>query len=151
MLKFYLWAGLGPSSLLAPAICNSLCLFLCVSLSYSFSQWHCQRCSHSGYRHPVAAVDLLATCPPPSPASSLITLAYWLSQRHSARELKLGLHQLMTDYSTLGPWEQAGSVGTEGAREHSSSSLSPDCRAGSKQHFVLLAPPAKKDNKLQKV
>lgn len=83
------------------------------------SQWlcWCQCCSHSGYRHPVAAVDFLAACPPPLLASSLITLAYWSSQGHGTLELRLGLHQLMTDYSTTDPREQAGGAGTEGVGE----------------------------------
>lgn len=99
-------------------VCSCVC-FLCVwSVVLSLWRSQCQCCSHSGYRHPVAAVDLLATYPPPSPASSLITLAYWSSQGHGTLELKLGLHQLMTDYSPVGPWEQAGGVRTEGAWEH---------------------------------
>lgn len=97
----------------------SLFLFSFFVRGQSPSQWlcWCQCCSHSGYRHPVAAVDFLAACPPPLLASSLITLAYWSSQGHGTLELRLGLHQLMTDYSTMDPREQAGGAGTEGAGE----------------------------------
>lgn len=90
-----------------------MCSFSVCMVSHFCCHSRCQGCSHAGYRHPAAAVDLLATCPPLSPASSLITLAYWSSQGHGTLELKSGLHQLMTDYSSVGPWEQAAGEGTE--------------------------------------
>lgn len=120
-----------------------VCVFFLCAWSVTLPSWHsqCQCCSHSGYRHPVAAVDLLATCPPSSPASSLITLAYWSSQGHSTLELKLGLHQLMTDYSFMGPWEQAAGMGTEqracSALQQHSYFSSPHLIAGLAENSIL--------------
>lgn len=84
-------------------------LFVALSVSLLKSFWLHASCRLGGFT---------GSMPPPSRASSLITLGYWSSQGHGTLELKLGLHQLMTDYSTVGPWEQAGSTGTEGLLEH---------------------------------
>ncbi|CAB1453663.1 unnamed protein product [Pleuronectes platessa] len=98
--------------------CPALCLGLCsIRLRCLLSSDECEEIQMAG---------------PPSHPSNIST-------GHGTLELKLGLHQLMTDYSSVGPWEQAGRRRGDSAPSLFCSAAafalfasSPDCRAGSK-------------------